>query len=127
MEPDAAERVKSFTPTKYELLQLVKFWHKAILEGEWRFFAWDCTGSIEWSQSDLAKERIASVAKAIGQADVDKAIAEARAEFSETVNPRHWKAFVSGNREQWEAVRKENQRDSFMPRTKPRLVVVHKL
>src|SRR5437660_9862364 len=86
LEPKAREEIKTFMPTRHELIQLVKYWQKERIRSGWDFFLSGCTGSIEASLYTFAEVRINHLREVIGGEDVDKAISEAYEEFSKSVN-----------------------------------------
>src|ERR1700758_4155983 len=82
LEPKAREEIKTFMPTRHELIELVKYWQKKRIQFGWDAFLSGCTGSIEASIATFAEVRINHIREIIGAEDADNAISEAYEEFS---------------------------------------------
>ena len=102
-----AEEIVGYTPTRHELIQLVKYWHGRLLDLQWFVFLYGQTGS-DWIRlQNFAERRIGRAATAIGEGAVNQAIKEVRDEFKAKVDARLWDIFENGGSEQWAAVRDE--------------------
>ena len=106
-----AEEIEGFTPTRDELIQLVKYWYEVLLDNRYFYFLYGQTGSQEIRENSFAQARIARLETALGRKDIDKAIAEMEAEFSKNLNPEHWEIFLHGDEAQWAAVQDQIQRE----------------
>lgn len=106
-----AEEINGFTPTRNELIELVKYWYGVLLDNRYFSFLYAQSGSREIRENPYAQRRIDRLAEALGHEDVDKAIAETEAEFSENLNPEHWEIFKHGDKAQWAAFQDQIQRE----------------
>ena len=97
LEKSAAEDIPAFTVTRYELLQVLKFWYQWILYGSFWFFTTGGTGSIQWSIDEFAEARIEGIEQLLGAEDVKRAIAEAQEEFGKDRDPEAWRIFLHGD------------------------------
>jgi hypothetical protein len=79
--PSAAEEITGFIPTRYELVQIVKFWYREILEEQWTSFYID-SGDIKFSKEEFAKARIEGITALLGKVEIRTAVAEVQKEFS---------------------------------------------
>jgi len=96
--------VAGFKPTPDELLQLVRYWSKRILEDGWFTLCYGYRPS-EGQSRAYAYSRIDQATAVVGKEAVDKAIEEVRNEFkAEIKDARLWDIFESGDSKQWEAV-----------------------
>ena len=96
-QPKTGEEIQTFAPTRYELIQLVKYWKKEILQVEWKMFLTYEADAYETGLRFLARIRIDQIREVIGQDEVDKAISEAEEEFSRTLKPTYWETFLQGD------------------------------
>jgi len=110
--PEAAE-VAAYVPTRHEVVELVKYWYRRVLDNSWFFFVCGGTGSSEWRLKAFAGRRFDRAEAAIGKEAVDAAIQDAREEFRRDVvkDDRLWNIYEHGTEEQWEAVRDELSRE----------------
>lgn len=108
-----AVEVDAYVPTRHEVEQLVKYWHRRALENSWFFFIYGGTGSSEVRLKAFARRRIERAQAAIGKEAVDAAIKEVRDEFRTKVvkDDRLWDIFENGTQEQWDAVLDETWRE----------------
>lgn len=97
-------------PTRGELIQLVKNWHKNYLEIEWFGFLYGQASGHDFRGKMFAQRRISLAEAVLGEKVVDKAIEEARDEFKATVEVRLWDIFRNGDSKQWKAVQDEVRR-----------------
>jgi hypothetical protein len=88
-----------FVPTRYELIQLVKYWATLELVHIFGFFLLGQTGSNERRRHAFAGRRISRIATALGEEEVRKSVEEAEQEFSKTIDPRAWAIFKDGTPE----------------------------
>ena len=107
-----AAEVAGYVPTRYEIVQLVKYWYGQVLEDDWFFFAFGRMAGYELWFRAFAVRRIERAAEAIGKESVDQAIDEVRERFKAKVNDaRLWDIFENDTEEQVEAVRAETYRE----------------
>ncbi len=102
-----AEEITDFHPTRHELIVLVKYWAKLMLEDEYFFFLYEGTGSAEIRQHAFAARRINRIQVLLGVEDVTKAIEEVHEEYKKKngIDPEEWRIFTSGDEAEWERVR----------------------
>lgn len=87
--------IVGFAPIRHELLQLVKFWAKTVVNCRWRWFVTGGQGSDDIRVHRYGMQRIEEIEQHIGQATVDRAVAEEWDEYSNGINAEHWDAFCS--------------------------------
>jgi hypothetical protein len=119
LEKSAAEEIPAFTVTRYELLQVVKFWYRWILEGSFWWFLTGGTGSIQWSIEKFAEARIQGIQQLLGAEDVKKAIAEAEVEFGKDQQPEAWRIFLHGDAAERKAFRDKVESEIQSTRLRP--------
>jgi hypothetical protein len=71
--PDSVE-MPEFVPTRYELLQLAKYWATLALDLQFDFFLYAQTGSSEYRLDAFARRRVGRIAEILGREQVDKLI-----------------------------------------------------
>jgi len=109
-----AEEVPGYVPTRHELLPLVKYWYRRILDNDFFRFQYGGSGSTEQRIARFAPRRSRRAARAIGQEAVDQAIKEVRTQFkAEVKDDRLWDIYENGTSEQWKAVRNQSWREVF--------------
>lgn len=101
--------VAGFVATKDELLQLARYWATEILNLDFTYFLYQCTGSSEWRTSLFARRRLDRIADLIGTQEVSNAFNEAEQAFARTVERRAWRIFKSGSPEERERFQEEVQ------------------
>jgi hypothetical protein len=99
--------VPGFEPTRYELIQLVKYWATLELGHLFGFSLHGQTGSDERHRHTFAGRRITRIATILGEEEVGKAVEEAESEFSKKVDPRAWAIFKNGTPEEQDAFQDE--------------------
>lgn len=107
--PDSVE-MPEFVPTRYELLQLGKYWVTLALDLQFDFFLYAQTGSSEWRREVFAKRRVGRIAKILGREQVDKLIDQVYEEYGKKQDARAWAIFMTGTPEEQEAFQDEIQR-----------------
>ena len=95
--PDAAE-VPAFVPTRYELLQIARYWAGVELDLDFFMAIYQCTGSDWLRKTSFAGRRLGRIERALGGDEVERVVEDVRKKFSASVDPRWWKAFVEGDR-----------------------------
>lgn len=106
--PDSAE-MPEFVPTRYELLQLAKYWATLDLDLQFDFFLYGQSGSSEYRRSAFARRRVGRIAEILGREQVDKLIDEVYEEYGKKQDARAWAIFVTGTPEEQEAFQDEIQ------------------
>jgi len=110
-----------FTPTRAELLVLVKHYHERCLIEEYFTFH---TGEVFSDSRGHANalQRIKRIEEVLGVEDVRDAIFKAEKDFRQkfTVDPLKWRIFKDGDREQWKEVQKQFQIDFWTDSPKPK-------
>jgi hypothetical protein len=104
--PDS-EEVLHFAPTRHELVQLIKYWEKILIDSDYFFFFYGQTGSRETWRRAFARRRICRIATVLGDEAVQEAIREAEEEFSKTTSPGAWSIFKNGTPEEQKAFQDE--------------------
>jgi hypothetical protein len=99
--------VPKFVATQNEILQLVRYWASEIIDLDFDYFLYGCTGSSEWRTRQFANRRLNTISKFIGKAEVKNAFKQAEQEFGNKVDQRAWKIFTEGNKEERERWRQE--------------------
>ena len=96
--PDAVE-VPDFVPTRHELLQIARYWANVELDLEFLMATTGVVGSDWLRQTSFAGRRLGRIDRASGDDGVQRVVVveQVRQEFSESVDPRWWKAFVEGD------------------------------
>src|SRR5437867_6154630 len=74
--------VPGYIVTKAEILQLVLYWATEILEIEFAYFLYGCSGSSEWRTGQYAQRRLNSISSFIGENEMNKASTEAQETFA---------------------------------------------
>jgi hypothetical protein len=87
-----AREVPEFTPTRTELLELVKYWTLIFLEWEHRRFETATAGSREVRMCPYADRRVYRIIELLGD-DAAKAVHEVSNQFAERVEPLEWERF----------------------------------
>jgi hypothetical protein len=106
--PNSVE-MPDFMPTRYELIQLAKYWATIVIDLRFDYFLYGQTGSSEYRRSVFAKRRIARIAEILGQEEVNKMIDHAYEEYGKNQNARAWSIFLNGTPEEQEAFQDEIQ------------------
>jgi len=106
--PNSVE-MPEFVPTRYELIQLAKYWATIVIDLRFDYFLYTQTGSSEYRRSVFAKRRIARIAEILGQEEVNKMIDQAYEEYGKNQNARAWSIFLNGTPEEQEAFQDEVQ------------------
>jgi hypothetical protein len=97
--------------TQYEWLQIVKLRAAEMIDLDFSYFLYGCTGSSEWRTREYANRRLKTIAKSIGEEEVKKAFKQAEQEFARTVDQRAWKIFAEGTKEEQECFQEEIARE----------------
>lgn len=105
---DGAE-VPELVATKYESLVLVRHWATEIIDLDFMYFLYGCTGSSEWRTRVYANRRLNTLANVIGDEEVTKAFRQAEDAFGKSVDQRAWKIFMEGTKEEQERFQQEVQ------------------
>jgi len=87
-----AREVPEFTPTKAELLVLVKHWQKTFLDSELFIFLTKTIGSTDMRLSPFAQRRVFRIISLL-EDDAIKAVREVNNEFCEKLGARDWEEF----------------------------------
>jgi len=106
---DGGVEVPGFVATKNEILQLVRYWAKKIIDLDFWFFLYGCSGSSEWRTGAFANRRLDRISTLIGEEEVTKACKEAEQAFAKGVDQRAWKIFTEGTQEERERFQQEAQ------------------
>jgi hypothetical protein len=97
--------------TKYEWIQIVKHWSTGIIDSDFSYFLYACTGSSEWRTREYANRRLNTIAKSIGEEEVQRAFKQAEQDFAKSVDQRAWKIFMEGTKEEQERFQQEVQQE----------------
>jgi hypothetical protein len=101
--------VPGFVATKSEILELVRYWATEIIDLDFTFFLYGCTGSSEWRTREFANRRLNTISKLIGEEEVTQAFREAEQAFGKGVDQRAWKIFMEGTQQEQERFQQEVQ------------------
>lgn len=96
---EGGEEIPDFAVTRYELLELARFWAREQVEIQWLTFTTGQTGSSEWRTVAYADRRIDHIAEIIGVEPVERAVEGARAEFGREQDRMSWWVFCHGSKE----------------------------
>jgi hypothetical protein len=107
--PDSVE-MPEFVPTRYELIQLAKYWATLALDLQFDFFLYGQTGSSEYRLDAFARRRVGWIAEILGREQVDKVIDQAYEEYGKKQDAKAWGIFMTGTPEEQEAFQDEIQR-----------------
>jgi hypothetical protein len=91
-----AAEIPEFNATRHELLQLVKYWAQAALDSEYWVFVTSQIGSTDLRVQPFAYNRISRIASLLGEAEVQKVVAQVEKEFGEAQDPKVWEIFLHG-------------------------------
>ena len=100
------EEFQDFTPTRDELIQLVKFWAATRLNLCYNIFEIGVIGRREIRLIPFASRRIDRITIILGKNVVNRAIEEAHEEFKKNgnISDREWDIFWNGTPEQREEI-----------------------
>ena len=101
--------VPGFVPTKHELLRIVRYWATEIIDLDFRYFLYTCTGSSEWRTREFANRRLSKIASFVGAEEVRKAFSEAEETYARNVGERPWRIFKEGTAEEQQRYQEEVQ------------------
>ena len=73
--------VPGFAPAKNERLHLVRYWATEIIDLDFTFFLYGCTGSSDWRTREFANRRLNAISRVIGEEGVAKEFREAEQAF----------------------------------------------
>src|SRR5579862_9799978 len=110
LEPKAIEEINTFAVTRYELIQILKYWYTVGLRIAWEAFQGDFC-SIGASKEAFGEIRIDQIRELLNQEDVNTAISEASDEFSRKVQPAEWQTFIERDESTMKSERKWVIRD----------------
>jgi len=94
-----AIEVPEYNPTRHELIQLVKYWAKVVLEIDYDFFL---TGGVDNDFRRLEPFgccRINRIEELLGKKAVERAVNKVYAEFGEKLNKMDWDSFLRAKEE----------------------------
>ena len=104
-----AREVPEFVATRHELLQLVKYWMREVLDTEYFCFCFETSGSREIRIVPFGYRRIARISEVIGKEAVDAAVEEVYKEFERKFR-RSGEIFLRGEDAQRRALQEEIRR-----------------
>jgi hypothetical protein len=97
--------------TKYEWIYIVKHWAAEIIDLDFSYFLYGCTGSSEWRTHAYANRRLNTIARFVGEEEVKRAFKQTEQEFAKGVDQRAWRIFMEGTQEQRQAFQEEISRE----------------
>lgn len=106
--PNSVE-MPEFVPTRYELIQLAKYWATIVIDLRFDYFLYTTTGSSEWRLDAFARRRVGRIGEILGQDEINKVIDQAYEEYGKEQDPRAWSIFLNGTPEEKEAFQDEIQ------------------
>ncbi len=106
-----AEEIQGFTPTRHELIQLVKFWAEEKIDLEYFYFLYAQTGSTEIRLGPFASSNNHLV-QILGEDEVNRVIDEVHAKFKRerNISDREWDIFRNAL-QRGEEIREEIRRE----------------
>jgi hypothetical protein len=90
------DEMSDFAPTRHEMLQIVKYWERVIIDEEVLSFTLGQVGRSEQLRISFADRRIDRICHLLGKAAGTEAINEVHAEYRDK-DPRFWEAFLNGD------------------------------
>ena len=106
-----AVEMPGFVATKYELIQLVKYWATIRTGIRYEWFVDQTVGSSETRLESFSGRRIARIAEVLGDEETNAAVQQANADYGEDADPRIWNVFLNGTREEQCALQQEIERE----------------
>jgi len=103
------EKIRVFTISRHELIQIVKYWAEVTLGLDYFMFIYSQTGSEQLRRVYFAHRRIGRIAEILGEDEVSKAIDEVYTKFGKNQDKRTWDIFLNGTQEQREEIKEEIQ------------------
>jgi len=97
--PNSVE-MPDFVPTRYELIQLAKYWATIVLDLRFDYFLYGQTGSSEYRRSVFANRRVARIAEILGEEEIHRVIGQAYEEYGKKQDARAWAIFMNGTPEE---------------------------
>ncbi len=105
-----AVEMPGFVATKYELIQLVKYWATVRVDIQFDWFTSQSVGSSETRLESFSSRRIARITDVLGMDETLAAIEQANAEYAKNINPHIWNVFLNGTPEERSALQEEIER-----------------
>ena len=102
-----ARECPQFVPTEHELVELVKYWHRQIVESWLEWFYSGMTSSSGSQTVAYAYQRVARIRDAVGEAATGAACSLVDDEFRERIGDEHWRIFVNGTDEEVKRIQAE--------------------
>lgn len=102
-----AQEIPDFISTRYELIQLVKYWVGEAVRIRWFEFFSGSTGSREIRVRPFAWYRVAHIGRLLGEDRIDAAVDEVYDQFRKECDERLWDIYMNGDRAQWDRVESE--------------------
>jgi len=106
--PNSVE-MPEFVATRYELIQLAKYWATIVIDLRFDYFLDGATGSSEYRLSAFANRRVARIVEILGEEEINKVIDQAYEEYGKEPDPTAWSIFLNGTQEEKEAFQDEIQ------------------
>lgn len=104
-----SDEMPEFVPTRYELIQLAKYWTTIVIDLRFDYFLYTQTGSSEWRLDAFAWRRVGRIGEILGQDEINKVIDQAYEEYGKKQDPRAWSIFLTGTPEEQQAFQDEIQ------------------
>jgi hypothetical protein len=87
-----AREVPQYTPTRAELLELIKYWESKFLVTAYFMFAHSQAGSVEIRLGPYAERRVARIVELLGY-EGEKGVRGVRDDFAKRVGSSNWEEF----------------------------------
>ena len=100
--PDSVE-MPEFVPTRYELIQLAKYWANIAIDLNFYCFVMGGEGTSDLRLQAFAKRRVGRIGKILGTEEINKIVDQAHEEYGRKQDPRAWAIFTNGTPEEKEA------------------------
>jgi len=104
-----ALEIPNYIPTREEIIQIVKYWIKEVLEVQYYQFVTGAHSGSDWRLISFARNQGDHITEVLGIEAMDQAINEVYAKFGEKQEKRIWNIFLNGTKEQRDAVVDEFQ------------------
>jgi hypothetical protein len=110
-----AEEISAFVPTRYEMIQLAKYWANVAIDIEYFWFCCEQVGSSDRRRRSFAWRRVSRIAELLGENEIDQAVKDAYDDFGKSRDPRIWNIFRNGTREEREQLQREFAEELMSP------------
>jgi hypothetical protein len=94
------KKLSEFVPMQEELIQLVKYWVRKAIDGDYFIFWGQCVGGSALRRVDFAWQRVNDIPQIAGKDEKDGAVIQAYEDAAQECERSHWIVFCFGTREE---------------------------